>query len=73
MLFHVYAHDQGQIEWCECFKSRAEARAWIIQTERSWNEHPSWYDLACPWFHIEASTELDPAQTTVLTDQLDVI
>lgn len=52
MAFHVYAHDQGCIDFANSFSTRAEARAWIAAIERDWNDHPSHYAMACPWFEI---------------------
>ena len=55
MPFHVYAHDQGAVDFINTYATRAEARAWIKRTEREIEEHPSHWSLACPWFEI--STE----------------
>lgn len=55
MAFHVYAHDQGVVDFVDSFNTRAEARARIASIEREYADHPSWYAMACPWFEI--STE----------------
>jgi len=52
MPFHVYAHDQGVVDFVDSFSTRAEARARIVSIEREYADHPSWYAMACPWFEI---------------------
>ena len=52
MAFHVYAHDQGCIDFVNSFRTRAEARACVAAIERDFAAHPSWYAMACPWFEI---------------------
>lgn len=66
MAFHVYAHDQGCIDFVDSFSTRAEARARIASIEREYADHPSWYAMACPWFEI--STEPPYRETYVFPD-----
>ena len=52
MAFHVYAHDQGCVDFVNSYDTRAEAKAAINRIEAEIEDHPSWWDLACPWFEI---------------------
>lgn len=55
MAFHLYAHDQGTVEFVDSYSTRAQAKAAADRIRREIEAHPSWYAAACPWFEI--STE----------------
>lgn len=55
MAFHVYAHDQGTVDFINSYDTRSEARAAIERMREEIEAHPSWWNLACPWFEISAS------------------
>jgi len=52
MAFHVYAHDQGTVDFVYSYDTRAEARAAIQRMQEDIEAHPSCWDLVCPWFEI---------------------
>ena len=52
MAFHVYAHDQGAVDFVDSYATRAEAQAAIRRTVEEIKAHPSHWDCACHWFQI---------------------
>jgi hypothetical protein len=52
MPFHVYAHDQGAVDFVDSYATRAEAQAAIRRNLEEIKAHPSHWDCACPWFQI---------------------
>lgn len=52
MAFHVYAHDQGAVDFVDSYATRAEAKAAIRRTVEEIESHPSHWACACPWFEI---------------------
>jgi hypothetical protein len=66
MSFHVYAHDQGTVDFVDSYATRAEARASIQRIQQEISAHPSHWDCACPWFEI--STEPPYRETYTFPD-----
>lgn len=66
MAFHVYVHDQGEVEFVYSFDTRAQARAAIRRYTEETEDHPSHYSYACPWFSI--STEPPYQETYAFPD-----
>ena len=52
MAFHVYAHDQGTVDFVDSYSTRAEAQAAIKRNLAEIEAHPSHWDCVCPWFQI---------------------
>jgi hypothetical protein len=52
MRYHVYAHDQGTVDFVYSYDTKTEARAAIQRMREEIEAHPSWWDLVCPWFEI---------------------
>jgi hypothetical protein len=52
MAFHIYAHDQGCVEYVETWPTRSAAIAHVSQIKADMAAHPNWYEDACTWFEI---------------------
>ena len=52
MAFHIYAHDQGCIDYVYSCETRRSAQAYVSRLLAEFQEHPTWHALACPWFEI---------------------
>ena len=69
MAFHVYAHDQGAVDFVDSYSTRAEAQAAIKRVTAEIKAHPSHWDCACPWFQI--TTEPPHRETYSFPDMSD--
>lgn len=70
MTFHVYAHDQGCTDYVRSFDTRQSALSYVKDLRNEFEEHPSWYALAAPWFEI---SDEPPYQITyVFEDHSDL-
>ena len=54
MAFHIYAHDQGCVDFIDSHDTKAGALAHVSRLKAELNDHPSWFDCACVWFEISA-------------------
>lgn len=54
MAFHIYAHDQGCVDFIDSHETKASALAHVSRLKAELNDHPSWFDCACVWFEISA-------------------
>ena len=63
MPFHVYAHDQGAVDFVDSYVTRAEARASIQRMQQEISAHPSQWNCACPWFEISTEPPYREAYT----------
>jgi hypothetical protein len=52
MPFHIYAHDQGCIEYVNTYPTRSEALAHVHHIKADMAANPGWYDDACTWFEV---------------------
>ena len=69
MAFHIYAHDQGCVDFVDSHTTRAGAEAHIKRLLAECDRHPSWFDYASPWFQI--TTEPPYRETYVFPDMSD--
>lgn len=55
MAWHIYAHDQGTVDWIDSHTTKAGALAHVSRLQTEFNRHPSWFDFANPWFQISTT------------------
>jgi hypothetical protein len=69
MSFHVFAHDQGAVDFVDSYDTKAQAQAAIRRTVEEIKAHPSHWDCVCPWFEI--TTEPPHRETYMFPDMSD--
>ena len=69
MAFHIYAHDQGCIDYVDSHETRRSAQAHVSRLLAEIKQHPSWFDAAAVWF--EVSTEPPYRETYQFPDMSD--
>lgn len=52
MAYHIYAHDQGCVDYVDSHSTKRAALAHISNMQDEMRQHPSWFDLVAPWFEI---------------------
>lgn len=63
MAWHIYAHDQGAVDFVDSHTTQAGARAHVARLQAEFDRHPSWFDYAAPWFEISADAPHRPTYT----------
>lgn len=69
MAFHIYAHDQGCVDYIDSHTTKAGAAAHVSRLQAEFDRHPSWFSYACPWFQI--TTEAPYRETYTFPDMSD--
>lgn len=54
--YAIYAHDFGEVEFCETADTLTEAKAIARKLRKEFDDHPTWYDGCDPWFEVRKET-----------------
>lgn len=52
MSWSVLCHDQGCVDYLRSFDTKQSAISYAKDLRKECEEHPTWYDLAAPWFEV---------------------